>query len=105
LPAIQRHESRGYPDAGNADGVPAEGGGDSGQRIHHLDPRKPVEVRVAGIDASDTVLAHQHGGVEVVGQISPQLGHLAEPSPQPDPLHQRPVPGVPPEGSEDGMGG
>ena len=45
----------------------------SAQRIDHRYERKPAEVRVAGVDFPDSVLAHEDGGMSIVKNVSAQM--------------------------------
>ena len=46
------------------------------ERVHDLDEGKPLEVRIAGDDAPDAVLAHEHRSGEIVRSTAAQTGQL-----------------------------
>ena len=43
------------------------------ERVDHLDEREAVEVGVARVDAANSVLAHEDGGMSIVKNVSAQM--------------------------------
>jgi len=48
------------------------------QRVNDFHKRKAMEVRIAGTDSPDAVLAHENGGMRVIEQIARQMRKLPD---------------------------